>query len=129
MVHALRMMQGGYNQIPAGAASSSISFYDDEEEFLAIVATNVYVSQKDAAAPLRGNHHSHEKLWPPLNTSAGFLTDRDNFNTLQIYRLTWLPTFANLSMLATPQSNPFREVRNRLSYLGSGRTFSPPYEL
>jgi len=39
MVHALRMMQGKYNQIPAGKASSGISFYDDEEEFLAIVAT------------------------------------------------------------------------------------------
>jgi hypothetical protein len=128
MVHALRMMQGKYNQIPAGKASSGISFYDDEEEFLAIVATNVYLSQKDAAAPLRGNHHDHDKLWPPLNTSAGFLTDKYNYNTLQIYRLVWQPTFTHLAMLVTPNFNPFREVRNRLGD-SVERTFSPPYTL
>jgi hypothetical protein len=128
MVHALRMMQGRYNQIPAGRASTAISFYDDEEEFLAIVATNVYLSQKDAAAPLRGNHHDHDKLWPPLDTSAGFLTDKDNYNTLQIYRLTWLPTFTHLAMLVTPKFNPFREVRNKLGDVVE-RNFSPPYSL
>jgi hypothetical protein len=128
MVHALRMMQGKYNQVPAGKASTAISFYDDEEEFLAIVATNVYLSQKDAAAPLRGNHHDHDKLWPPLNTSAGFLTDKDNYNVLQIYRLIWLPTFTHLAMLVTPNFNPFREVRNRLGDAAE-RTFSPPYSL
>jgi hypothetical protein len=128
MVHALRMMQGKYNQIPAGKALSPISFYDDEEEFLAIVVTNVYISQKDAAAPLRGNHHAHDKLWPPLDTSAGFLTDKDNYATLQIYRLTWLPTFTKLAMLVTPKFNPFREVRNRLGDV-VGRDFTPPYTL
>ena len=125
MVHALRMMQGKYNQIPAGKASSAISFYDDEEEFLAIVATNVYLSQKDAAAPLRGNHHDHDKLWPPLNTSAGFLTDKDNYNTLQIYRLIWLPTFTHLAMLVTPNFNPFREMRNRLGDVVERTFFTP----
>jgi Effector protein len=119
MVHALRMMQGQYNKVPTKNA-----FYDDEEEFLAIVIANVYTSQKDAAALLRGNHHDHERLWPPLNTSAGFIADKDNYNVLQIYRLTWLPTFTNLAMLVTPKFNPFREVRNKLGDV-VGRTFSP----
>jgi hypothetical protein len=119
MVHALRMMQGQYNKVPTKNA-----FYDDEEEFLAIVIANVYVSQKDAAALLRGNHHDHERLWPPLNTSAGFIADKDNYNVLQIYRLTWLPTFTNLAMLVTPKFNPFREVRNKLGDV-VGSTFSP----
>jgi Effector protein len=119
MVHALRMMQGQYNKVPTKNA-----FYDDEEEFVAIVIANVYLSQKDAAALLRGNHHDHERLWPPLNTSAGFVADKDNYNVLQIYRLTWLPTFTNLAMLVTPQFNPFREVRNKLGD-AVGRNFSP----
>jgi hypothetical protein len=122
------MMQGKYNQIPAGKASSAISFYDEEEEFLAIVATNVYFSQKDAAALLRGNHHAHDKLWSPLNTSAGFLTDQDNYNTLQIYHLTWLPTFTHLALLVTPKFNPFREMRARLGDIAEGALF-PPYTL
>jgi hypothetical protein len=40
MVHALRMMQGQYNKVPTKNA-----FYDDEEEFVAIVIANVYLSQ------------------------------------------------------------------------------------
>jgi Effector protein len=119
MVHALRMMQGQYNQIP-----SKNAFYDDEEELLAIVVANVYVSQKDPAAFLRGNHHDHDRLWSPLDTSTGFVADKDNYDVLQIYRLTWLPTFTNLAMLVTPKFNPFREVRNKLGD-AVGRTFSP----
>jgi hypothetical protein len=106
---------------------SPISFYDDEEEFLAIVVTNFYISQKDAAAPLRGNHHTHDKLWPPFDTSTGFLTDKDTYDTLRIYRLTWQPTFAKLALLVTPKFNPFREVRNRLGDV-VGRDFSPGIE-
>jgi hypothetical protein len=106
MVHALRMMQGQYNPVP-----TKNQFYDDEEEFLAIVVANVYISQKDAAALLRGNHHDRDRLWPPLNTSAGFVADKENYNVLQNYQSKWLPTFTNLARLVTPQFNPFREVR------------------
>jgi hypothetical protein len=113
---------------PARDIPSKNAFYDDEEELLAIVVANVYVSQKDPAAFLHGNHHDHDRLWPPQNTSAGFVADKDNYNVLQIYRLTWLPTFTNLAMLVTPQFNPFREVRNKLGDVVE-RTFSPPYTL
>jgi hypothetical protein len=106
MVHALRMTQGQYNPVP-----TKNQFYDDEEEFLAIVVANVYISQKDAAALLRGNHHDRDRLWPPLNTSAGFVADKENYNVLQNYQSKWLPTFTNLARLVTPQFNPFREVR------------------
>jgi hypothetical protein len=106
MVHALRMMQGQYNPVP-----TANRFYDDEEEFLAIVVTNVYISQKDGAALLRGEHRDHERLWPPLNTSAGFVANKDNKDVLQNYRSKWLPTFTNLAKLVTPQFNPFREVK------------------
>ena len=118
---ALLMMQWQYNKVPTKNA-----FYDDDEEFLAIVIANVYVSQKDAAAPLRGNHHDHDKLWPPLNTSAGFVADKDNFRLLQIYRLIWLPTFTTLAMLVTPNFKTILEVRNKRSDVVE-LTFSPPY--
>ena len=39
MIHALRNMQGKTNHIP-----TDDSGYDNDEEFLAIVATNVYIS-------------------------------------------------------------------------------------
>jgi Effector protein len=41
MVHALRQMQGRNNPVPT---EGSVREYDNEEEFLAIVVTNVYMS-------------------------------------------------------------------------------------
>ena len=49
MVHAFRLMSGTFYQLPVNQG------YDHEEEFLAIVLTNIYLSEKNAPA-LRARH-------------------------------------------------------------------------
>jgi hypothetical protein len=111
LVHALRYMQGNASLVPTENA-----LFDNEEEFLAIVATNVYISAKGGTA-FRANHHDFELLRPPLNTSQGFLADRDNLRVMSVHRLLWTDTFNALAMVVAP-FNPFRELSRNLAYLG-----------
>jgi hypothetical protein len=113
MVHALRVMQGKRNMIPTKDPD-----YENDEEFLAIVATNVYISAK-SGTQFRAHHRGYAALQPPLNTSSGFLSDQDNFDLMNIYRLSWDGIFLGLSMVVSAKFNPFRELTNNLAYQGS----------
>jgi hypothetical protein len=74
---------------------------------------------------LREDHTGHNLLKPPLNTSAGFLTDKDNLKMLSIYRLIWTDVFNALAVYGMGVFNPFRELNARLAYLGhSSATYS-----
>ena len=106
MVHALRYMQGKSNAIPT---EDSARGYDTEEEFLAIVVANVYMSAKKCTQ-LRADHHGHRPLQPPLNNSAGFLTDSVNLKLMNIYYLIWKPIFLALSQVTGISFNPFHEL-------------------
>jgi Effector protein len=107
MIHALRMMQGKYNQIPTG---DRIHGYHNEEEYLAITATNVYMSANGVDNNgLRGGHDGHYALAPPLNTSAGFLAVPTNLRLMNIYRLLWSDAFLGLAGVRA-QFNPFRRL-------------------
>jgi hypothetical protein len=107
MIHALRVMQGKYNQIPTG---DKFYGYKDEEEYLAIIATNVYMSAKGVDNNgLRGGHDGHYALAPPLNTSAGFLADPTNRKLMNIYRLVWTDAFRALAGVKA-RFNPFSEL-------------------
>jgi Effector protein len=109
MIHALRMMQGKYNQIPTG---DRFYGYENEEEYLAIIATNVYMSANGVDNDgLRGGHDGHYALQPPLNTSAGFLADPPNRKLMNIYRLVWADAFLAIASVDAA-FNPFRELVN-----------------
>lgn len=113
MIHGLRQMEGRMNPYPT---EDSVHDYDTEEEWLAIVATNIYISAKyygdKGNTKLRANHHGHHPLRPPLNTSAGFLTDANNLQLANIYYLLEQPLFNGLSLVPSA-FNPFRElIRN-----------------
>ncbi|HEY2018137.1 MAG TPA: M91 family zinc metallopeptidase [Bryobacteraceae bacterium] len=110
MVHALRSMQGQFNPIPTKNKD-----YDTDEEFLAIVATNVYISAKGGTR-FRAGHHGYKLLNAPLNTSSGFIDNKDNWDLMNIYRLSWDRIFAGLSMVASATFNPFRELVVKLAY-------------
>jgi hypothetical protein len=112
MVHALRNAQGKSNWIPTNNKR-----YDNDEEFLAVVVTNVYISAKGGAR-FRADHWGHKELKPPLNTSKGFLGDPDNLKIMSIYRLVWTAVFTALAGVASAQFNPFRELSNMLRYQG-----------
>jgi hypothetical protein len=110
-VHALRKMQGKSNPYP-----TRNPLYTNEEEFLAIVTTNVYMSEK-GSKDLRRDHAGHSRLEPPLNTSAGFLSNPENLHLMKLYHLLWLPTFLNLAKVITAPFNPFRELVKNLAHL------------
>jgi hypothetical protein len=110
MVHALRDMQGLTNQVPTVNTS-----YLNEEEFLAIVTANVYISAK-GGTKFRANHFDDSVLWSPLDTSKGFVEYHDNGDNgeiLNYYSSMWQPFFGQLANLTQPKFNPFREVMLR----------------
>ena len=112
MVHALRQMQGRSNPVPT---EDALRNYDNEEEFLAIVVANVYMSANNKTQ-LRAGHNGFKPLDSALSTSAGFLTEPGNLRLMNIYKLVWQPTFWHLHTV--PASfNPFRELTMRLNYL------------
>jgi hypothetical protein len=103
LVHALRQAQGLVNHVPTQDYK-----YDNVEEFLAIVVTNVYISAKGSHR-FRADHMGATRLPPALSTSAGFIHDSHNFLMLNKFRRTWLETFAQLAQVKT-HFNPFREI-------------------
>jgi hypothetical protein len=103
LVHALRATQGLMNFIPTADHN-----YENDEEYLAVVVTNVYASAK-GGHHFRANHHGHHLLRHSLSTSAGFIQDIHNFRLLRKYRRDWLETFAALARVKT-HFNPFREM-------------------
>jgi hypothetical protein len=101
MVHALRHMQGVANSVPTTPR------YKNEEEFLALVVANVYMSKKKGNKLLRPDYVKDGPLLPPLNTSAGFLKDAENKKILDYYSTAWQPVFGRLGEVDT-DFNPFR---------------------
>lgn len=72
MVHSMRQMLGQSQRYP-----TVVSGYDNDEEFFAIVITNVYISEKGGKA-LRASHHgSYGALSADLATSEKFLGKGD----------------------------------------------------
>jgi hypothetical protein len=109
MVHGLRDLQGLAYRTPT---RDSLAGYKTEEEFLAIVVTNVYISAKPSTL-LRAAADASIQLKAPLNTSAGFLTDSGHNHLMRRYYLLWQPTFQELGRVGTPDFpvfNPFREL-------------------
>ncbi len=109
LVHAQRDMQGVANPVPTLDAN-----YKNEEEFLAIVVANVYISAK-GGTQFRATYRTCQALWSPLNTSKGFVDDRNNSWLLTQHAFSeWRPVFGALASLKAPKFNPFREFVNRL---------------
>jgi hypothetical protein len=109
LVHGLRDMQGMAYRTPT---KDSLAGYKTEEEFLAIVITNVYISAKPSTQ-LRAAFDASIQLKAPLNTSAGFLTDRGHYALMRRFHAVWQPTFQELGRVGTPEFpvfNPFREI-------------------
>jgi hypothetical protein len=78
LVHAFRMMSGRQLSSPALGGRAN---YHDEEDFLAIVLTNIFVTDPTNPTPnrtLRADHISFNPLAPDLSTSTGFIADAGN---------------------------------------------------
>jgi hypothetical protein len=104
MVHALRDMQGVSNPVPTKLR------YKNEEEFLAIVVTNVYISKAKGNKFLRPDYLRVGPLEAPWNTSDGFLKDPENKEILDYYAKFWQPIFGQLGNVRT-DFNPFSKFK------------------
>jgi hypothetical protein len=110
--HSLRGMQGKANCVPTTGTARG---YDNEQEFFAVVITNIYMSSK-GSTELRASHASYAPLAAPLNTSAGFLTDANNLRIIRNQSTQEGGLFAQLQTVVTP-FNPIREyMMNRERY-------------
>jgi hypothetical protein len=104
LVHSLREIWGHYNPVPT---VTDLFVYQNEEEWLAIVVTNIYISLKNGDNDqLREDHRGHTKLRPPLNSSAGFLGNDDH---LALVRKFYREEFHFFQLLASIKA-PFNPV-------------------
>jgi hypothetical protein len=109
LVHALRIFQGLRNPIP----TEDIKWMN-EEEYLAVVLTNVYMSA-GGSTRLRGGYGDYDqKLEAPEDTSSGFLT-KENLKLFDKLAPFWGAMFTDVGLIIVAPFNPFREyLRLRL---------------
>jgi hypothetical protein len=108
-VHALRQMHGNQNMVPT---ENALRDYDYEEDFLAIVITNIYISAKVAAPDnirLRASHHSYTALPAKLSTSEGFLSEPENLQMVVKHYLEEVVLYQDLALVDCA-FNPIREL-------------------
>lgn len=106
LVHGYRYLRGMYNPIPT---HEKLWGYWNEEEWLAILITNIYISAKNGNNKnLRKDHASHEELQAPLNMSDGFLLDYSQLRLVEKYVGQELQWFDKLKMIKAPY-NPIGE--------------------
>jgi hypothetical protein len=78
LVHSLRELLGQFHRYP-----TVVSGYDNEEEFFAILLTNIYISEKGGEV-LRSSHHgAFGALSPDLAGSEKFLGKGDPVITVE----------------------------------------------
>lgn len=106
LVHGYRHLRGIHNPIPT---TDKLYGYWNEEEWLAILIANIYISVKNGHNKnLRKDHASHEELKAPLNTSDGFLRDYSQLRLVEKYVGQELQWFEKLKRIMAPY-NPIAE--------------------
>jgi hypothetical protein len=116
MLHGLREMQGEYDPMPTGPQDK---LYDNVEEFLAILMTNIYVSEKSPAlGVLCGGHHGSQVLPAGESTSDGFLLNNaENLLWIKFLYVQEMGYFLAVASNVMAPFNPLREyVTNMLFY-------------
>jgi hypothetical protein len=112
MVHGLRMMQGVFDQTPTGPQDRG---YDNDEEFFAILMSNIYVSEKKGpTAVLRKDHHGHQVLPAAESDSDGFLLN--NMENLFWIRYLYPQEQAFFHSVASNPMATFNPIREYVTY-------------
>src|SRR5262249_3186871 len=111
LVHSLREMEGHLNQVPTTGNNVP---YENQEEFLAILITNLYISEKyGPTIPLRFSH-GRGTLPATQQTSTGFLADADNLRLVRTLASAGQEAnlFADLAKVVQATWNPIAEYWN-----------------
>jgi hypothetical protein len=99
LIHAIRIMQGKDNPVP-----TDDKHYDNQEEWLAILVTNVYMSEK-GDWPLRAHHHDYSAM---RVSSRGFLEVAQNLHMMMVFAGEQASLFNSIAarVVAQPQRPP-----------------------
>jgi hypothetical protein len=113
LVHALRAMRGRWDPVP-----TTIRSYDNQEEFFAILITNIYMSEKQPDVYLfRSGHRDFSPLDPFQADSEGFLRQPDNLRLVDRLCGQEAPLCQRIRYVTRPTFNPIRELlENRSRY-------------
>jgi len=109
LVHALRDMEGHSNQVPT---TGTILDYENVEEFLAVLVTNLYASERYGPLAQLRFGHGDDQLQGSLRTSAGFLLDANNLRTVRTLASQEADLFSSLAQIRTAPFNPIAEFWN-----------------
>lgn len=108
MAHAYRDMNGHKHAAPTIGGRVN---YDNEEEFFAVVLSNIFITDPTTETIVRGlraDHHGFNTLAPARATSKGFLADQANRRLLA--KLTAQEPGLALDLLSVPATfNPVKE--------------------
>jgi hypothetical protein len=103
LVHTLRIFHGVRNPIPTSEYK-----WMNEEEWLAVLLTNIYMSA-GGSTRLRGGYGDYDqRLEPPEDTSSGFLT-KENLKVLDNIWKYWGPVMTDFAFVIVAPFNPIRE--------------------
>ena len=118
LVHAARSVVGVHYRLPVNL------LYDNEEEFLAVFITNIYLSNK-GQKKLRANHHGHDALRDPEQFLDNMKLSPTPRTLMERLRLKQPRLFKALAAIpaASAAFNPVRqyaEERAQGKLLGTG---------
>lgn len=111
LVHAYAILAGKVDRRPT-SVDDRHGAYDDLEEFLAILLSNIYATDPNNPSkgrPLRADHHGFDTMAPAESTSAGFLVSLVNRQWVQDICLRH-PALAEPLSKVPATFNPIRQL-------------------
>lgn len=109
IVHALRVMQG---LVDDHEDKEMFEGYNQIEDFLAVVLTNIAISERNPTVPLRRHHNFFETIPTHLSTSSGFLSHAPNVDRLKKAYIEEFSLFHNIA--GSPHRNSFNPIREMI---------------
>jgi hypothetical protein len=113
LIHAMRDLQGLNEGIQTTGPDAK---YDDDEEFLAILISNIAVTEKDPYADLRRDHFGSTKLPDEEATSEGFLSNTDQTDNLFWVEFLAAEEWALFNLIAASPFAAFNPIREYITH-------------
>jgi hypothetical protein len=120
MVHLARILGGSYLRIKL---RGNLAIYDDEEEFFAVMVTNIHISEKgkDHFLLLRGGHDDRTTPLPPDQYQSDVFLDQPNVFALVEQFCRQHPNIAPRLAKVNSRFNPIRAYYEWLKFPALGR--------
>lgn len=106
LVHVFRNVSKKWNQVPV---TGGLTFYDDTEEFLAVMVTNIYISDRTnkIKSGLRRDHTGFNPLEPEFEKPWGFFSS--GMQTVMLVR-DFIRDNHGFSVMVAHTDTPFNPI-------------------